>query len=97
MFSNQKNKWNLGVKSNFENFEFWVMPISKSALVTTTVHQFQKLGLVLCMVFNQEFEFCVQTFFYFTLEKLNFYTLRGPALFDYAKLKEIAQIPLLYS
>ena len=39
------------------------MPISKSALVTTTVHQFQKLGLVLCMVFNQEFEFCVQTFF----------------------------------
>ena len=63
MFSNQKNKWNLGVKSNFENFEFWVVPISKSALVTTTVHQFQKLGLVLCMVFNQEFEFCVQTFF----------------------------------
>ena len=39
------------------------MPISKSALVTTTVHQFQKLGLVLCMVFNQEFEFCVQSFF----------------------------------
>ena len=39
------------------------MPISKSALVTATVHQFQKLGLVLCMVFNQEFEFCVQTFF----------------------------------
>ena len=63
MFSNQKNKWNLGVKSNFENFEFWVAPISKSALVRTTVHQFQKLGLVLCMVFNQEFEFCVQTFF----------------------------------
>ena len=63
MFSNQKNKWNLGVKSNFENFEFWVVPISKSALVRTTVHQFQKLGLVLCMVFNQEFEFCVQLFF----------------------------------
>ena len=39
------------------------MPISKSALVTATVHQFQKLRLVLCMVFNQEFEFCVQNFF----------------------------------
>ncbi len=62
MFSNQKNKWNLGVISNFENFEFWVVPIPKSALVTTTVHQFQKLELVLSMVFNQEFEFCVQTF-----------------------------------
>ena len=63
VFSNQKNKWNLGVKLNFENFKFGVMSISKSALVTTTVNQFQKLGLVSCMVFNQEFEFCVQTFF----------------------------------
>ena len=36
-------------------------------------------------------------FYYFTLEKLNFYTLRGPALFDYAKLKEIAQLPLLFT
>ena len=63
MFSNQKNKWNLGVKSDFENVEFWVMLISKSVLVTATVHQFQKLRLVLCMVFNQEFEFCVQNFF----------------------------------
>ena len=62
MFSNQKNKWNLGVKSNFENFEFWVVPISKSALVMTTVHQFQKLRLFFCMVFNQEFEFCSQNF-----------------------------------
>ena len=43
MFSNQKNKENLGVKSNFENFEFWVAPISKSALVTTAVHQSQKI------------------------------------------------------
>ena len=59
MFSNQKNKGNLGVKSNFENFEFWVVPISKSALVTITDHQFQKLRQILCMVINQEFEFCV--------------------------------------
>ena len=43
MFSNQKNKWNLGVKSNFENFDFQVVPISKSALVTATFHQFQKI------------------------------------------------------
>ena len=63
MFYNQKNKWNLGVKSNFENFDFWVMLISKSALVTITVYQIQKLRLLLCMVFNQEFEFCVQSFF----------------------------------
>ena len=59
MFSNQKNKWNLGVKSNFENFEFWVVLISKSILVTSTARNFQKLGLVLCMVFNQQFEFWV--------------------------------------
>ena len=57
MFSNQKNKWNLGVKLNFENFEFWVVLISKSALVMTTVHQLQKLRLVLCIVFNPEFKF----------------------------------------
>ena len=63
MFFNQKNKWNLGVESNFENFDFWVMLISKSALVTITVYQIQKLRLLLCMVFNQEFEFCVQLFF----------------------------------
>ena len=60
MFSNQKNNWNLGVKSNFE---FWVEPIFKYAVVTTTVHQFQKSRLVLCMIFSQEVEFCVQTFF----------------------------------
>ena len=52
-----------GVKSNFENFEFWVAPITKSALFTTTVPQFQKLRLVLFMVFNQEFEFCFQNIF----------------------------------
>ena len=63
MFSNQKNMWNLGVKSNFENFEFWAASISKSALVMTILIQFQKFRLVLCMVFNQEFEFFVQTFF----------------------------------
>ena len=39
------------------------MPISKSALVTATVQQFQKSRLVSCMFFNQEFEFCVQLFF----------------------------------
>ena len=58
MFFNQKNKWNLGVKSIFENFELWVMPIVKLALGMTTVHQFQKSKLELCMVFTQKFEFC---------------------------------------
>ena len=57
MFFNHKIKWNLGVKLNFE---FWVVQISKSSLVTTTVHQFQELKLVLRMVFNQEIEFCSQ-------------------------------------
>ena len=37
MFPNQKNKWNLDVKSNLENFEFWLVLISKCALVTTTL------------------------------------------------------------
>ena len=95
MFSNKKNEWNLGVKLNFENFEFWVLLISKSTLVMTTDHQLQKLILVLWMVFNQEFEFCVQTFFT-SLLKNSIFLLRGPALFDYKKLKEIAQLPLLH-
>ena len=68
MFSTQKNKWSLGVKSNFENFEFWVVPNFKYALVTTTVHQFQKSRLVLCMIFNQEIELCVQAFFTWLLK-----------------------------
>ena len=46
----------------FWKFEFWVVLIFKSALVITTGHQFKKIGLVLCMVFKQEFEFCVQNF-----------------------------------
>ncbi len=63
-FFNQKIKWNLAVQSNFENFDSWVMLIAKSALVTITVYQIQKLRLLLFMVFNQEFEFCVQLFFF---------------------------------
>ena len=35
MFFHQKNKWNQGVKSNFENFDFWVVPTSRFALILT--------------------------------------------------------------
>ena len=75
------------------------MPISKSALITATVDQFQNLRPVLCMVFNQEFEFCVQNFF--TLVFGNSIFLHSEARFssdfDYAKLKEIARLPLLFT
>ena len=43
VFIKQKNKWNLGVKSNFKNLNFWLMSIAKFALFMTTVYQFQKL------------------------------------------------------
>ncbi len=44
------------------------MLFSKYALVTATIQQFQKLTLDLCMVFNQEFEFCIQNFFTYSSE-----------------------------
>ena len=73
------------------------MLISKFALVTATVHQFQKLRLVLCMVLNQEFEFCVQKFFTSLFINSIFFKLLGQALFNYAKLEEIAQLPLMFT
>ena len=86
MFFNQKNKWNWGVKSNFENFDFWIVPISRFALAMTTINQFQILRLKLHMVFTQKFEFWFQNFFYFTFEKLNFLTFWGPSL-PFCKIK----------
>ena len=44
----------------FENFELWVVSISKFGLVTTTINLFQKLRLDLQMVFAQKFEFSSQ-------------------------------------
>ncbi len=48
----QKNQWNQGVKSCFEN-EFWIGPIPKFALVRIMVHLLKNLNLKICM----EFEF----------------------------------------
>jgi len=45
VFFKQKNKWIMGIESNIENFEFWVMPITKFALDMITIHEFQKLRL----------------------------------------------------
>ena len=70
---------------------------SRFALAMTVFPQFQKLRLVSCMFFNQDFEFCVQSFFT-SLETQFFYTPRpGSFNFDYAKLKETAQLPLLFT
>ena len=62
MFFNKKNKWNQDVKLNFENFEFWTLPISKFALVRIIVYQFYNLKLKIYMVFTEKFEFCFQIF-----------------------------------
>ena len=75
---NQKNKWNQDVKSNLENFEFSVGPISKFALVRMIVHQFKNLKLKICMVFTQEFEFCFQIFILLVLRNLFFETSEAP-------------------
>ena len=78
MFFNQKNEWNQDVKSNFENFEFWIGPISKFALVTIIVHQLKNLNLKICMVFTQEFEFCFQIFIPLVLRNFIFETSEAP-------------------
>ena len=54
VFFNQKNEWNQDVKSNFENIEFWVGPISKLALVRIIVHQLKNLNLKIPMVFQKK-------------------------------------------
>ena len=93
MFFNQKNEWNQDVKTNFENFEFWVGPIPKFALVRIIVHQSKNLNLKICMVFTQEFEFCFQIFIPLVLRNLIFETSEAPPLFDLEKLTEIALLP----
>ena len=77
-----------GIKS-FENFEFWVGPISKFALVRIIVHQLKNFNLKICMVFTQEFEFCFQIFIPLVLRNLIF----GTPLFDFEKLTEITFLP----
>ena len=62
VFFNKKNKWNQDVKLNFENFEFWTVPISKFALFRVIVYQFYNLKLKIYMVFTEKFEFCFQIF-----------------------------------
>ena len=57
------------------------MPIAKFALVMTTVYQFQKISLELCMVFTQKFEFCFQNF---TTQLLN---LLRPLSLWFCKIK----------
>jgi len=68
------------------------MPISKSALATTTARQIWETRLVLCMVFNEEFDFCSQLLITLLLRNSIFLPSEY-ALFDYAKLKEITQLP----
>ena len=72
MFFNQGNECNLGIKPNFENFEFWVVSISRFGLDTTTLNLFQKLRLDLSMVFTQIFEFSSQNFSISLLRNLIF-------------------------
>ena len=70
------------------------MPISKSALVTATVHQFQNLRLVLGMVYSQEFEFCVQNFFTSLFRNSIFLHSEAWLSSIMQNRKKIAQIPL---
>ena len=93
MFLNQENKWNQDVKSNFETFEFWVGPISKSARARIIVHQFKNLKLKMCMVDIKEFEFCFQISIPLVLRNLIFVTSEAPPLFDFENLLEIAHLP----
>ena len=63
MFFHQKNKWNQGVKSNFENLNFWEVPTSRFSLILTKVHQFLKSKVRLHSVFTKQFEFLSKNFF----------------------------------
>ena len=70
MFFDNKNRWNPDVNLNFENFEFWTVPISKFALVRITVYQFYNLKLKIYMVFTEKFEFLTLPIFKFALVHL---------------------------
>ena len=52
MFFHLKNKWNKGVKSDFENFDFWVVPTSRFALILTKGYQYLKSNVGLHSVFT---------------------------------------------
>ena len=78
MFFNQKNKWNQDIKSNFENYEFWVGPFPKFALVRMIVNEFKNLKLKMYMVFTQEFEFCFQILIPLVLKNFVFETSEAP-------------------
>ena len=74
----------MGVKSNFENFSLWVMPITKFALVMITVHQFQKLRRELCIVFSQKF---VSNILLFHISETHFFNLLRPLSLRFCKIK----------
>ena len=72
MFFNQKNKWNQDVKSNFENIELWVGPISKFALVRIIVYQLKSLNLKNIYGFYPGIRILFPNFYYTNVEKLKF-------------------------
>ena len=52
VFFNQKNKWNLEVKTNFENFDFQVSPTPIIALILIKMHHFQTSNIILYSEFT---------------------------------------------
>ena len=61
-----------------DNFEFWVGPISKFAVIRMIIHQFKNLKLKICMDFTQEFEFFVQILIPSVLRNFVFETSEAP-------------------
>ena len=78
MFVNQENTWNLGVKTDFDNFDHLVVLNSRFALVMTVFPQFQKSRLGCNLDFTKEFEFHFQKFFTSLMRNLIFQASEAP-------------------
>ena len=82
---------------NIENYEFWVGPFPKFALVRRIVNEYKNLKLYMYIVFTQEFEFWFQILIPLVLRNFVFETSEAPPLFDFEKLTEIAVLPLIFT
>ena len=72
-----ENKWNSGVKSNIENFDFWLVPTSRFTLILTKRHRSLESKAIY--------------FFHHDLGKLNFSVFLSPSLNQFSKLDKITQ------
>ena len=80
VFFNQKNKWNLEVKTNFENFDFQVLPVLIFALILIKTHHFQTSNINLYSEFTNWCRFWFKIFQNVLWKNSIFLTSEAPLL-----------------